>query len=152
MFGKRAGEFAAKRAQDLAQPSIDDAQVEQAISDMLAPLQREGENPGRIYDEMRDMMQAKVGIIKTKAELKKRLTTSSRSRNETLACSSGTSRKYNSGWHQALDLSIWPMCPWPRWPPSARGKPWRPHKDDFPTPEDDYWGKTLNIIWMKTVR
>ena len=22
-------------------------------------------------------------------------------------------------------------------------------RDDFPTPEDDYWGKTLNIIWME---
>ena len=47
VFGKRAGEFAAKRAQDLAQPSIDEAQVGRAIDDMLAPLQREGgENPG----------------------------------------------------------------------------------------------------------
>ena len=22
-------------------------------------------------------------------------------------------------------------------------------RDDFPTPEDDYWGQTLNIIWME---
>ena len=74
MFGKRAGEFAAKRSNDLAQPTIDDEQVKAAIADMLAPLQREGgENPGLIYDEMRDMMQAKVGIIRTKTELEEAL-------------------------------------------------------------------------------
>jgi succinate dehydrogenase / fumarate reductase flavoprotein subunit len=22
-------------------------------------------------------------------------------------------------------------------------------RDDFPVPEDEYWGKTLNIIWME---
>ena len=22
-------------------------------------------------------------------------------------------------------------------------------RDDFPTPDDDYWGNTLNIIWME---
>ena len=74
VFGKRAGEYAAKRAKDLAQPSIDEEQVGQAIDDMLAPLMREGgENPGQIYDEMRDMMQAKVGIIRTKNELEEAL-------------------------------------------------------------------------------
>ncbi|GIS27404.1 MAG: hypothetical protein CM15mP128_1630 [Methanobacteriota archaeon] len=41
---------------------------------MLEPLERgEGENPGLIYDEMRDMMQAKVGIIRTKDELEEAL-------------------------------------------------------------------------------
>ena len=105
MFGKRAGEFAAKRSNDLAQPTIDDAQVEAAIADMLAPLQREGgENPGLIYDEMRDMMQAKVGIIRTKTELEEALEDIKAFKERAMACSSGTSRKYNSGWHQALDL------------------------------------------------
>ena len=74
VFGKRAGEYAAKRAKDLAQPTIDEAQVGRAIDDMMAPLLREGgENPGLIYDEMRDMMQSKVGIIRTKSELEEAL-------------------------------------------------------------------------------
>ena len=90
VFGKRAGEFAAKRAKDLAQPSIDDAQVEVAINDMLAPLQREGgENPGLIYDEMRDMMQAKVGIIRTKAELEEALEDIKAFKERAMACSPG---------------------------------------------------------------
>ena len=61
VFGKRAGEFAAKRAKDLAQPVIDVTQVNQAIEVMLEPFNNEGgENPGQIYDELRDMMQAKA--------------------------------------------------------------------------------------------
>ena len=37
---------------------------------MLSPLENQnGENPGQIYDEMRDMMQQKVGIIRQKEEL-----------------------------------------------------------------------------------
>ena len=152
VFGKRAGEFAAKRAQDLAQPSIDEAQVGRAIDDMLAPLQREGgENPGAIYDEMRDMMQAKVGIIRTKAELEEALDDLKVFKERAMACSSGTSRKYNSGWHQALDLiNMADVSHAATLAAITREESRGGHtRDDFPAPEDDYWGKTLNVIWME---
>ena len=152
VFGKRAGEFAAKRAQDLAQPSIDEAQVGKAIDDMLAPLQREGgENPGAIYDEMRDMMQAKVGIIRTKAELEEALDDLKVFKERAMACSSGTSRKYNSGWHQALDLiNMADVSHAATLAAITREESRGGHtRDDFPAPEDDYWGKTLNVIWME---
>jgi succinate dehydrogenase / fumarate reductase flavoprotein subunit len=152
VFGKRAGEFAAKRATDLAQPTIDDAQVENAIKDILAPLEREGgENPGKIYDEMRDMMQAKVGIIRTKTELEEALDEIKSFKDRAMACSSGTSRKYNSGWHQALDLiNMADVSHAATLAAITREESRGGHtRDDFPTPEDDYWGKTLNIIWME---
>ncbi len=152
VFGKRAGEFAAKRAQDLAQPSIDEAQVGQAIDDMLAPLQREGgENPGVIYDEMRDMMQAKVGIIRTKSELEEALEDIKAFKARAMACSSGTSRKYNSGWHQALDLiNMADVSHAAALAAITREESRGGHtRDDFPTPEDDHWGKTVNVIWME---
>ncbi|MEC7350596.1 MAG: fumarate reductase/succinate dehydrogenase flavoprotein subunit [Candidatus Thermoplasmatota archaeon] len=152
VFGKRAGEFAAKRAQDLAQPSIDEAQVGQAIDDMLAPLQREGgENPGVIYDEMRDMMQAKVGIIRTKSELEDALEDIKAFKARAMACSSGTSRKYNSGWHQALDLiNMADVSHAAALAAITREESRGGHtRDDFPTPEDDHWGKTVNVIWME---
>ena len=105
VFGKRAGEFAAKRAKDLAQPVIDVAQVNQAIDVMLEPFNNEGgENPGQIYDELRDMMQAKVGIIRTKAELDEAIDDLKEYEERRISAYPGSSRKYNSGWHQALDL------------------------------------------------
>ena len=152
VFGKRAGEYAAKRAKDLAQPSIDEEQVGQAIDDMLAPLMREGgENPGQIYDEMRDMMQAKVGIIRTKNELEEALEDIKSFKERALACSSGTSRKYNSGWHQALDLiNMADVSHAATLAAITREESRGGHtRDDFPTPEDEYWGQTLNIIWME---
>ena len=128
-FGKRAGEFAAKRATDLAQPSIDDAQVNKAIEDMLAPLAREGgENPGMIYDEMREMMQHKVGIIRTKHELEEALGDLTAFKERAMASFPGTSRRYNSGWHQALDLinmaDVSRACTCSA---HSRRKPWRPY-------------------------
>ncbi|MDP6223834.1 MAG: fumarate reductase/succinate dehydrogenase flavoprotein subunit [Candidatus Poseidoniaceae archaeon] len=151
-FGKRAGEFAAKRATDLAQPSIDDAQVNKTIEDMLAPLAREGgENPGMIYDEMREMMQHKVGIIRTKSELEEALDDLTAFKERAMASFPGTSRRYNSGWHQALDLinmaDVSRACTLAALTrEESRGGHTR---EDMPTPEDEYWGKTLNIIWME---
>ena len=150
-FGKRAGEFASKRAKDLAQPSIDDAQVQSAIEIMLAPLQREiGENPGLIYDEMRDMMQAKVGIIRTKEEMEEAVEDLKAFNERQSLCFPGTSRKYNSGWHQALDLKNMvdvsiaaTLAALTR--EESRGGHTR---DDFPG-ETEEWGKILNIVYME---
>ena len=152
VFGKRAGEYAAKRAKDLAQPAIDEAQVGRAIDDMMAPLLREGgENPGLIYDEMRDMMQSKVGIIRTKSELEEALEDIKSFKQRALDCSPGTARKYNSGGHQALDLiNMADVSHAATLAAITREESRGGHtRDDFPTPEDDYWGKTLNIIWME---
>ena len=152
VFGKRAGEYAAKRAKDLAQPAIDEVQVGRAIDDMMAPLLREGgENPGLIYDEMRDMMQSKVGIIRTKSELEEALEDIKSFKQRALDCSPGAARKYNSGWHQALDLiNMADVSHAATLAAITREESRGGHtRDDFPTPEDDYWGKTLNIIWME---
>ena len=152
VFGKRAGEYAAKRAKDLAQPAIDEVQVGRAIDDMMAPLLREGgENPGLIYDEMRDMMQSKVGIIRTKSELEEALEDIKSFKQRALDCSPGSARKYNSGWHQALDLiNMADVSHAATLAAITREESRGGHtRDDFPTPEDDYWGKTLNIIWME---
>ena len=152
VFGKRAGEHAAKRSTDLAQPGIDKSQVQAAIKEMIAPLERgEGENPGLIYDEMRDMMQEKVGIIRVKDELEQALADLKQFSLREQSCFPGTSRKYNSGWHQALDLKnmvdiskVATLAALTR--EESRGGHTR---DDFPGHEDEFWGNNLNICWME---
>ena len=152
VFGKRAGEFAAKRSTDLAQPGIDKSQVKAAIKEMIAPLERgEGENPGLIYDEMRDMMQEKVGIIRVKDELEQALDDLKQFSKREQSCFPGSSRKYNSGWHQALDLknmvdisTVAALSALTR--EESRGGHTR---DDFPGHEDEFWGNNLNICWME---
>ena len=152
VFGKRAGEFAAKRSEDLAQPSIDDSQVQEAIKVMLEPFDNEGgENPGLIYDELRDMMQAKVGIIRTKEELDEAISDLKSYDDRRIACYPGSSRKYNSGWHQALDLKNMVDVSYAATLAAITREESRGGhtRDDFPVPDDDYWGNNLNIIWME---
>lgn len=150
-FGKRAGEFSAKRAKDLAQPGIDEKQVHQAIETMLAPLIREGgENPGKIYDEMRDMMQFKVGIIRVKEEMEEALDDLKSFDQRQMKCFPGSSRKYNSGWHQALDLKNMVDISYAAtlaalMREESRGGHTR---EDFPG-EIERWGKILNIVYME---
>ncbi|MDP6333057.1 MAG: fumarate reductase/succinate dehydrogenase flavoprotein subunit, partial [Candidatus Poseidoniaceae archaeon] len=152
VFGKRAGEFSAKRSKDLAQPSIDDAQVQNAIQVMLEPFDNEGgENPGLIYDELRDMMQAKVGIIRTKEDLNEAITDLKNYDKRRVSCYPGSSRKYNSGWHQALDLKNMVDVSYAATLAAVTREESRGGhtRDDFPVPDDEYWGNTLNIIWME---
>jgi len=66
-------------------------------------------------------------------------------------CFPGTSRKYNSGWHQALDLKnmvdiskVATMAALAR--EESRGGHTR---DDYPGHNDEFWGKNLNIVWME---
>ena len=152
VFGKRAGEFASKRAKDLAQPNINDEDVQSAIQKILEPFANEGgENPGLIYDEMRDMMQSKVGIIRTEEELKEAIEDLKGFEERRISCYPGSSKKYNSGWHQALDLKNMVDISYAATLAALTREESRGGhtRDDFPTPEDDYWGKTLNIIWME---
>ena len=152
VFGKRAGEFASKRAKDLAQPVIDVTQVNQAIEVMLEPFNNEGgENPGLIYDELRDMMQAKVGIIRTKAELDEAINDLKDFESRRMSAYPGSSRKYNSGWHQALDLKNMVDVSYAATLAAVTREESRGGhtRDDFPVPDDDYWGNTLNIIYME---
>jgi len=152
VFGQRAGEYAAKAAAEMEQPALDTEQVETACRDIMEPLSREGgENPGIIYEAMRDMMQEKVGIIRSGPGLEEALKDLDEFSIRSMAANPGNSTVYNSGWHQALDLKnmvdISRACTLAALTRTeSRGGHTR---EDHPEPDTGKWSHTTNVIWMQ---
>src|SRR4051812_15081590 len=75
VFGKRAGEFAAKYAKENKSGNVDTRQLEESSRRTLDPFQRgsQGENPFTIQYNLQDMMQDLVGIVRREEELQRAL-------------------------------------------------------------------------------
>ena len=106
VFGKRAGEYAAQHAKDReAMSDVDAEEVEQQAETMLAPFHREqGENPYTIHEDLRLMMQDKVGIVRTEEDLVEALEALTALRERAATVRIGGNIGFNPGWHLALDL------------------------------------------------
>ena len=153
VFGKIAGENAALLAKDIDDfLPIDSNEIENAIEETLAPLSRtEGENPAKVVEDLREMMQYKVGIIRTEKLLKEALKDLEDLEKRAQKTSAGTSRIYNPGWHQALEIDamidVSRMCTLAAlYREESRGGHTR---DDFPEPDYKYWGKINTVITKK---
>jgi succinate dehydrogenase / fumarate reductase flavoprotein subunit len=153
VFGKIAGENAASMAKDIdGFLDIDELQIEEAIKATLAPLNRKGgENPAKVVEDLREMMQNKVGIIRTEQLLKEALKDLDDLEDRSRNTYAGESRIYNPGWHQALELNamidVSRMCTLAALHRrESRGGHTR---DDFPVPDYKYWGKVNSVITKK---
>jgi succinate dehydrogenase / fumarate reductase flavoprotein subunit len=106
VFGKRAGEHAAAYADSLAsRPKVATADVEVAVDRALAPLNRtEGENPYTLQQDLQAVMGDLVGIIRRKSELEEALVRLAELRERVARVRATGGRRYNPGWHLALDL------------------------------------------------
>jgi succinate dehydrogenase / fumarate reductase flavoprotein subunit len=106
VFGRRAGIGASEYASARSGTPVPDAgEIEQAISEALAPFDRaEGENPYELQDELQDTMQALVGIIRTGEELDRALEELDVLTDRASRVSVKGGRAYNPGWNLATDL------------------------------------------------
>ncbi len=109
VFGKRAGEYAAKFAKENPDGRIDEAQVEQAARDALAPFERgaqatPAEGPYQIQHDLQGMMQDLVGIVRREDEMTKALEGLEKLKERAATTAVYGHREYNPGWHTALDL------------------------------------------------
>jgi succinate dehydrogenase / fumarate reductase flavoprotein subunit len=106
VFGKRAGEYAAKFADSNPRPKVAPATIESAVETALAPLARAdaGENPYHLHAELQEVMQDLVGIIRRKAELADALVRLAELKERVKKVGVSGGRRYNPGWHLALDL------------------------------------------------
>jgi len=106
VFGKRAGEYAAKYAQENGEVAVSDDEIEDCVREALAPLDEPGrsENPFSIQHDLQDMMQDRCGIVRNEEDLTQALIEIQRLRERAKAAHAPGNREYNGGWHTALDL------------------------------------------------
>ncbi|GMR13027.1 MAG: fumarate reductase/succinate dehydrogenase flavoprotein subunit [Gemmatimonadota bacterium] len=110
VFGKRAGEYAARFAAEHSAPTIGADQIEAISREALAPLERQdGASPGadgpyQIQFALQELMQDKAGIIRDEEGLSEALegVLALKAKSEQVGVNG--SREFNPGWHTALDL------------------------------------------------
>ncbi|HEX7238666.1 MAG TPA: FAD-binding protein, partial [Longimicrobiaceae bacterium] len=106
VFGKRAGEHAARFARENGAGSADPAQAEAAARAALAPFERgaAGEGPYQVQHDLQGMMQELVGIVRREDEMLRALDGLERLKERASRVGVAGNREYNPGWHTALDL------------------------------------------------
>jgi succinate dehydrogenase / fumarate reductase flavoprotein subunit len=106
VFGKRAGEFAAKYAKTQTPVNVPADQVEDAARWALAPFERQGgsEGPFQIQQDLQVTMQDLVGIVRREEEMQRALDALAGLRQRAAKTKVPGNREYNPGWHTALDL------------------------------------------------
>jgi succinate dehydrogenase / fumarate reductase flavoprotein subunit len=107
VFGKRAGEHAAKFAKENKAGRIDPAEVERLSKEALAPLERQssgGESPYHVMHDLQETMQANVSIVRNEGEMRKAGEAIQVLNKRAAQVAAPGNREYNAGWHTALDL------------------------------------------------
>ncbi len=105
VFGKRAGEFAAKFAKENSLGTIDQEKVGLVAREAVAPFERSaGENPYQVQKDLQEMMQDNVGIVRSESEMKSALDHLKTFWERANRAGVTGHREFNPGWHTALDL------------------------------------------------
>ncbi|KAF0241969.1 MAG: succinate dehydrogenase flavoprotein subunit, partial [bacterium] len=106
VFGKRAGEYAAKFAKENGDGAINEKEVDEIAKRVLEPFERSsGENPFQIQRDLQASMQDLVGIVRTEKEMLTALEKIEELKERTKKVSITGNREYNPSWHTALDLN-----------------------------------------------
>ncbi|HEV8150937.1 MAG TPA: fumarate reductase/succinate dehydrogenase flavoprotein subunit, partial [Gemmatimonadales bacterium] len=105
VFGKRAGEYAARYAGESSAVTPDAGEVSEATRDALAPFDRAGgENPYAVQHDLQEMMQDLVGIVRREEAMTRAVRELGKLKARAARVGVSGNREYNPGWHTALDL------------------------------------------------
>jgi len=108
VFGKRAGEYAAKYSKENSAGNINDAQVEAAYKEAIEPFERPAgggtEGPYQVQYDLQNMMQANVGIVRLQNEMESALAGIEKLKARAAKVAVQGHLEYNPGWHTAIDL------------------------------------------------
>jgi succinate dehydrogenase / fumarate reductase flavoprotein subunit len=105
VFGKRAGEFAAKFAKENSHGKIDNDKVDMYAREALKPFENSrGENPYSVQRDLQEAMQHNVGIVRDESEMRSALDHLKTFWERATRVGVTGNRDFNPGWHTALDL------------------------------------------------
>ena len=107
VFGKRAGEYAAKYAREHGRPVVDEDATDREMKAALEPFARaanDGEGPFQIQHDLQGAMQDLVGIVRDETHMRQALEAIDKLRARVRRVAVPGNRAYNPGWHTALDL------------------------------------------------
>jgi len=152
VFGRRAGLAAAQHAKKAPSPAIEQAQIDQAEREMLAPFQGgDGESPYQIHRDLQDAMQKLVGIFRVEGDLQQALQELEKLKERARHMHVEGSRMFNPGWHLAHDLgSMLTIAEAVTRSAIARRESRGAHsRIDYPSLDAATWGKQNNIIWSQ---
>ncbi len=154
VFGKRAGEYAAKFAEENAPIPVDEGIINTIANEVLKPFENpeDGGNPYDIQAELQDKMQELVGIARSQESLSKALEEIQQLRTKAENVYTIGNREYNAGWHTALDLDcLLTISEAIALAALERRASIGAHsRDDFPEKEEEGAGKYNTIINKNT--
>jgi len=106
VFGKRAGEHAAKFAKEHGAAQVNNEEVDAAAKWALEPFDRPstGEGPFQVQHNLQDMMQDLVGIVRQEDEMVRALDGIQGLWDRAKHVRVEGNREYTPGWHTAMDL------------------------------------------------
>jgi succinate dehydrogenase / fumarate reductase flavoprotein subunit len=106
VFGRRAGEYAARWAREQAPVRVDAGEVDEAERRALAPFESTtgGEGPYQVQESLQTTMQNHVGIVRTQHEMERALGELEALTRRAARVVVPGNREFNPGWHTALDL------------------------------------------------
>ncbi len=151
VLGKRAGEFAAQYAKDHTAGQVQNDQVQEAerwaLSFMDAP--QGDENPYKVQQDLQDLMQDLVGIVRTEDEMQRALAGLEQLWARARRAHAPGNREYNPGWHTAMDLpnlltvseAVTRAALLRK---ESRGGQFR---DDYPRKDTANFGKVNSVVW-----
>jgi len=149
VFGKRAGDYAARFAKEHSQGKVDPEELAEEERRALKPFENHGPAPYIIQYALQETMQDLVGIVRTEEEMLQALNTIQEYKKQAGSVGVPGHREYNSGWHAALDLQnlivvseMVTRAALER--KESRGAQFR---DDYPTKDEAYAG--FNIVVSK---
>jgi len=108
VFGKRAGEYAAKLAKETSSVKVSDAEIEAAYREAMEPFERpaggSSEGPYQVQYDLQNMMQKNVGIVRLQNEMEEALAGLDQLKARAAKVAVQGHLEYNPGWHTAIDL------------------------------------------------